>query len=250
MNNADKYFQIVNYSPVPTFWKDAERYSMGCNQKFLDMVDVENVDSLLEKRDIDLPWASNWESFERVDKQVLETGQTVSRLEQITSGVGDVVWSETIKHPIVQDGEVVGLVGFCNNVTMDRNLQEVERGRHIDRLNLQLADLVEKFINEAQRTKLSIVDQFLGLKQKNDRISRGQIKLSSREREIIYYLSIYKSPKEIARILSVVHDKEVSVRAVQTAISDRLYFKFDVNTTSQLLERAAAHNLVPLRMPK
>ena len=249
MDKTDKYFQIINYSPVPTFWKNAERYFVGCNQKFLDMVDVEEVDSLLERRDIDLPWARNWELFEKDDRQVLETGQTVSRLEQIPSGDGEAVWSETVKCPIIRDGKIEGLVGFCKDVTIERRLQEIERERSIDKLHLQLADLVDKFMNEAQYTKLSIVDQRLGLNQRGDRVSREQISLSNRESEIIYYLSIYKSPKEIARILSVIHGKEISVRAVQTAISDRLYVKFDVNTTSQLLERAAAHNLIPLRMP-
>lgn len=249
MDKTDKYFQIINCSPVPTFWKDAERYFMGCNQKFLDMVDVENIESLLERRDVDLPWARNWEQFERDDRQVLETGQTVSRLEQIPSGDGEVVWSETIKHPIVQDGKITGLVGFCKDVTIERRLQEIERERSIDKLHLQLADLVGKFMNEVQHTKLSIVEQRVGLSQRSDGISRRQISLSSRESEIIYYLSIYKSPKEIAKILSILHGKDISVRAVQTAISDRLYVKFDVNTTSQLLERAAVHNLIPLRMP-
>ncbi|OHX21404.1 helix-turn-helix transcriptional regulator [Chromobacterium sphagni] len=249
MDKTDKYFQIINYSPVPTFWKNAERYFMGCNQKFLDMVDIEDINSLLEKRDINLPWARNWELFERDDRQVLEAGQTVSRLEQIPSGDGEVVWSETIKHPLMRDGEIVGLVGFCKDVTIERRLQEIERERSIDRLHLQLADLVDKFMNEAQHTKLSILDQRLGLNQKSDRINREQISLSNREQEIIYYLSIYKSPKEIARILSIIHDKDISIRAVQTAISDRLYVKFDVNTTSQLLERATAYGLIPLRMP-
>ncbi|OQS46281.1 PAS domain-containing protein [Chromobacterium violaceum] len=249
MNKTDDYLQIINHSPIPTFWKNSERYFMGCNQKFLDMVEVEDVASLIEKLDIDLPWARNWELFEKDDRQVLETGQTVSRLEQIPSGEGGVVWSETIKHPIIRDGKIVGLVGFCKDVTIERRLQEIERERSIDKLHLKLADLVDKFMNEAQHTKLSIVDQRLGISHKGNKINRQQISLSCREQEIIYYLSIYKSPKEIARILSIIHDKDISVRAVQTAISDRLYVKFDVNTTSQLLERAAAYGLIPLRMP-
>ncbi|VEB40491.1 Uncharacterised protein [Chromobacterium violaceum] len=38
MNKTDDYLQIINHSPIPTFWKNSERYFMGCNQKFLDMV--------------------------------------------------------------------------------------------------------------------------------------------------------------------------------------------------------------------
>ncbi|OQS31938.1 PAS domain-containing protein [Chromobacterium haemolyticum] len=249
MNKSDNYFQIINYSPVPTFWKNAERFFMGCNQKFLDMVEVEDIDTLIKKRDIDLPWAHNWELFEKDDRLVLETGQTVTRLEQIPSGNGDSIWSETIKHPIIQDGKTVGLVGFCKDVTIERRLQEIERERSVDKLHLQLANLVDKFMNDAQHTKLSILNQRLGINHGDSKKSRIQISLSNREQEIIYYLSIYKSPKEIAKILSTIHGKDISIRAVQTAISDRLYVKFDVNTTSQLLERAAAYSLIPLRMP-
>ncbi|POZ60355.1 helix-turn-helix transcriptional regulator [Chromobacterium alticapitis] len=250
MDDFKQYLQIINQSPTPTFWKNSELYFIGCNKEFLTMVGVADIDALARRKDISLPWASNWEAYQKDDMHVLQTGEPISRLEEIPSSDGGVILSETTKHPIWEDGKIIGIVGFCKDVTLEKRLQEVESEKQIEKINSKLTDLLEKFVNDAHLCKLEIINERLGLRHNEIKTSlSGDITLSKREVEIIYYLSLYKSPKEISKILSLVHDKEISVRSVQTIISDKLYLKFDVHTTGQLIERAAALNLIPLRMP-
>lgn len=214
------------------------------------MVGVDDMQALAGRKDINLPWASNWESYQKDDMHVLKTGEPISRLEGIPSGDGGLILSETTKHPIWENEKIIGIVGFCKDVTLEKRLQEVESEKQIEKINSKLTDLLEKFVNDAHRCKLEIINERLGLNHHEiqPKLS-GDITLSKREVEIVYYLSLHKSPKEISKILSLVHGREISVRSVQTIISDKLYLKFDVHTTGQLIERAAALNLIPLRMP-
>lgn len=72
-----------------------------------------------------------------------------------------------------------------------------------------------------------------------------KINLSAREQEILYYLYLNKSPKEIANILSIISGKEVSASTIHAIINKRLYVKFNVNSVSQLIEKAHAYNMIP-----
>ena len=93
------------------------------------------------------------------------------------------------------------------------------------------------------------MNERIGLKSPNNKLVIAA-PLSKRETEILYCLSLHKTPKEISRILSLAHGREVSIRSVQTIINEKLYSKLDVHSTSHLIERAAALNLIPLHMPK
>jgi len=73
----------------------------------------------------------------------------------------------------------------------------------------------------------------------------GDITLSKREREILYYLSLNKSPKDIATILSVLDKKAILPTTVQSVIDKQLYQKLDVFNIGQLIEKANMLKLIP-----
>ena len=201
------------------------------------------------KKDIDLPWSQNSEEYERDDRYVLQTGRPISRLEGIPSGDGSIVLSQTTKHPLIKDGKVIGIVGYCKDVTLEKKLKEVEAEKQIEKINSKLITLVEKFVNDARLCQVEIVNERIGLKGLDSKQAISA-PLSKRETEILYCLSLHKTPKEISKILSLAHGREVSTRSVQTIINEKLYAKLDVHTTGHLIERAAALNLIPLHMPK
>ena len=249
MENVKLCLQIIESSPVPTFWKDASLNFIGCNNAFVKMVGASSREAFLGKRDIELPWSPNWEEYERDDTYVLQTGTPISRLEGIPSSDGGIVLSKTTKHPLMENGKIVGIVGYCKDVTLEKKLKEVEAEKQIEKINSKLIDLVEKFVNDARLCQVEIINERVGLKFPDAKPAIAA-PLSKREIEILYCLSLHKTPKEISRILSLAHGKEVSVRSVQTIINEKLYSKLDVHTTGHLIERAAALNLIPLHMPK
>ena len=56
MNQEARYLhQIIDYIPMPAFWKDKDLVVRGCNPAFLAMTGIENKQEIVGKRDIDLP---------------------------------------------------------------------------------------------------------------------------------------------------------------------------------------------------
>ena len=75
--------------------------------------------------------------------------------------------------------------------------------------------------------------------------SSNAIRLSPREREILYYLSYNKSAKEIANILSILEKKAISHLTIHSIINKQLYVKFDVMSISELIEKAHSYGIIP-----
>lgn len=91
-------------------------------------------------------------------------------------------------------------------------------------------------LNEKTGTTLQITD------------SDRQIKLTKRESQILYFLSLSKSPKDIATSLSSLESKIVSHATIQSIITKKLYVKFNVYSISRLVEKANLLNLIPFTL--
>ena len=74
------------------------------------------------------------------------------------------------------------------------------------------------------------------------------INITTREAEILYLLSLGKSPKEIAVTLSKIYKKTISASTIGALINKQLYPKFDVYNVSQLIEKATTLKMVPFMM--
>ena len=58
-------------------------------------------------------------------------------------------------------------------------------------------------------------------------------------------MSLNKSPKEIANILSNRENKNIQSDTIRSMISKQLYTKFGVYNVNQLIEKARILNLIP-----
>jgi DNA-binding CsgD family transcriptional regulator len=81
--------------------------------------------------------------------------------------------------------------------------------------------------------------------KKKPKVHQVEITLTRREKQILYYLSLNKSVKEIANILSQLENKTVSFLTVHSILNKKLYPKFDVLGVSQLIAKAHELKLIP-----
>ena len=72
--------------------------------------------------------------------------------------------------------------------------------------------------------------------------------LNKREQEILYFISLNKSPKEIASILGVREQKTLAPATIQAIITKQLYVKFGVYSVSNLIEKASFLGLIPFSL--
>ncbi|HLX54948.1 MAG TPA: hypothetical protein VKR58_13465 [Aquella sp.] len=71
-----------------------------------------------------------------------------------------------------------------------------------------------------------------------------EIVLTKRESEILYYLSLNKSIKDIAAVITILDNKPVSASAINTIIDKQLYPKFEVDNIEKLIEKANSLKLI------
>jgi PAS domain S-box-containing protein len=240
--------EILYRVPCPIFWKDTNGYFLGCNKAFLALSGFSDTMDIVGKCDLELPWRKNSDQYREDDQFVIKTGNTIHREEKILLSDGGYIVSETTKTPLLQNGKIVGVLGVCIDVTAEKETETL-RAKNIkneEKLAAQAVfkDLIDNILSTLHRAQIKLSSNG-DMEHKLKNSLNNNIKLSKREQEILYYLSINKSPKEIATIIGKRENKSLSPATVLSIICKQLYVKFDINSTSGLVEKARLLGMVP-----
>lgn len=187
------------------------------------------------------------DALNKTAKNVIETQKRFIG-EHITSNyeTDELAYWEASIDPIFnfKTGNLMGLFGISTDITQ-RKKADALHASHENRTN-QLVDAMHQLMAEY---RLSLLHDRIGVAQPIEIVPHN-IKLSQREKEVLYYLSCNKAPKEITQILSTNQKKEISHYTIHSIINKQLYTKFEVTTTNKLLEKAARYGLIPLYLNK
>ncbi|MCF2137713.1 MAG: PAS domain S-box protein [Candidatus Thorarchaeota archaeon] len=118
---------VLKTIPQSVFWKDTNSVYLGCNDAFARLAGLSSPEEVVGKTDYDLPWLKEEsESYIALDKQVIETGESIFGLvEQLHTADGQVVWSETTKVPLYDtQGNIIGVLGTLHDVTERQEKEE------------------------------------------------------------------------------------------------------------------------------
>ncbi len=117
---------IVDNLPTAIYAKDLEGRKILANRTDLDNSGVQNEAEVLGKTDFDFFPRNIAEQFYRDDAVVLKRGQSiVDREELLAESDGVERWLRTSKLPLLGDnGEVVGLVGFGQDISLEKQLEK------------------------------------------------------------------------------------------------------------------------------
>jgi len=108
---------LVGSGDIGLFWKDKDRRFLGANKKFLDYYNITNLDDLIGKTDEDMGWHVNPEPFKRDEERIIQNGEYTSRVRGKCLCNGSQRDIEASKIPVYKEGEIVGLLGYFNDVT-------------------------------------------------------------------------------------------------------------------------------------
>ncbi|BBP45608.1 hypothetical protein THMIRHAS_09810 [Thiosulfatimonas sediminis] len=117
---------ILQNVPVRIFWQDIEGNYIGANQNFLDDLKLPNLEALLGKTDLDLPWPSGQgHTYYRQDMQVLKEGHTLLQMEDaFIDDDGNIqIWLLS-KLPLRDNnGKIIGMLGTYQDISTNRQLE-------------------------------------------------------------------------------------------------------------------------------
>lgn len=240
---------ILKDAPGYIFWKDLNSVYRGCNQNGAILYGVSSPDEVVGKTDFDFNQEFAAE-FVKHDQYVIKTGKThISESDVVTLANSNRLIIRTEKKPLRNKlGKIIGVLGYAIDRTKDRENEQLRLENETFQAEKKSQESFIKFMNEIQHSiqlyKINILHSRLGINHSVNELDE-EISLTKREKEVLYYLSFGKSPKEIAQVLTILYGKEVNSKAVQAVIDKQLYMKFGVHNTGQLLEKSYLLGLMP-----
>lgn len=107
---------LMDHSTIRFFWKDRNRRFRGVSRSFLQYYGLQSADEIIGKTDEEMSWHIESSRYRDKEEEVLATGNTSEFYpgKCICRGVNRNIMAT--KHPIYQDGKIVGLGGFFIDV--------------------------------------------------------------------------------------------------------------------------------------
>jgi len=255
---VDELFNVMPY----LFWKNRDGIYLGCNYNQAKAFNFKSPEAIIGKTIFEIIDDHDAaEKIDSVDNHIMNSGELLIVEEQVPTKFGIKTYISQ-KQPIRnKNSEIIGLLGFAMDITEIKEKETAARTKADELMKenhklevdyykklTEQQSLFKECLSQLQHIinsyKIKGLHQKLGFNPKSDNLT-ANIKLTKREEEILYYLSLNKSPKEISTILSSLGDKSIQPSTIQAIIDKQLYVKFNVYSISQLVENAIMLNLIP-----
>jgi DNA-binding NarL/FixJ family response regulator len=248
--NDENIYSIIDHVHASIYFKNLKGIYLGCNRYMLQMLNVNDRSLVIGETDYDLSWSDKAEEITRNDKIAIKNG-TYSIEESFINDKREHRVYLTEKSRLLDDnGKIIGVMGTSVDITSQKEADALKLQNIHNQDRLAIMQIFHKSIDDI--FNILHKNQIHALRKKIASPKVGQdsshldnIKLTRREQEIIYSLSVGKSPKEIANILAAIDNKEVSFKTVLSIINKKLYPKFEVFSVSDLVDSARLLGLIP-----
>ncbi len=157
--------------------------------------------------------------------------------DEILESVMDVMSGHTY-----QDTPNDGLI--YNNASAANKESQISRFNNTPESLPDFKKFVDGIQNVLQTYAVDNQSQSSGLDTNYNTLLNNEITLTRKESEVLYYLSLNKSIKDIAAVETILENKSVSASTINAIIDKQLYPKFKVDNVEQLVEKASALNLI------
>jgi PAS domain-containing protein len=106
---------LIDLVPAGIFWKDADRRFLGVNKNFLDFYSFSSTNDVLGKTDEDMGWHPDEDPFRNDEVHVL-MGETINEVRGVCLCRDELRDIVATKRPLYSNGEIVGLVGYFEDL--------------------------------------------------------------------------------------------------------------------------------------
>ena len=115
---------ITRVLPQYVFWKDVNSVYLGCNKNYASLVGLSSPEEIIGKTDDDLNWqplGHTSEMFKRGDKETILGNPITNQEEVLVFPDGKTMITLVSKLPILDQGGVIGIVGYFTDITELKN---------------------------------------------------------------------------------------------------------------------------------
>jgi len=117
---------ILDASPDFIFCKDLESRYTQCSKSTIDLFNIDSND-IIGKTDADIFIFSHnkMNKYINEDKKIIKNKEPIITEEEITlqNDSGQIIFLETVKTPLIQNGAVIGIMGISRNITKRKKIE-------------------------------------------------------------------------------------------------------------------------------
>lgn len=107
------------------WWKDVNGVYLGCNDSLAKTLGLNSHLDVIGKTDYQLPWAETADALVQNDQEVMRTGISQRREEQVASKTGETFTFMVVKIPLRdENGNIIGTVGNSIDITEQKKIEK------------------------------------------------------------------------------------------------------------------------------
>jgi len=115
---------LIANLPCSVYWKDLNGVYLGCNNYMLAMAGVTSLEDVIGKTDFDFCWHDHAKQIQKVDQEVISTGNPKTTEEFPVLADGEQHVFLTTKIPLTNEkGEIIGVLGTSMDITHSKGFE-------------------------------------------------------------------------------------------------------------------------------
>ena len=248
INVAFQQLLNLNFIKGHIYLKAEDGTYLYCNKTQADALNL-NIEDVIGQTDYDFFSKEQADKYRKVDREIIKSGKE-RVIEESWFFRGDNRIFLSTKVPLFgRDNKVIGLLGISVDIIEQKYLQQLQQEQIEYQTQLHAQELFKQCFSGIQdllqKTQIKLVNRNAPRVTEITPLKMLRMKLSRREEQILYLLSLNKSTKDIANILGIIDGKELSYKTILSIINKKLYVKFEVFSVSELISKARSAGLIP-----
>lgn len=217
---------ITRVLPQYVFLKDTSSMYIWCNQNYATLVGLDSPDDIVGKTDQDLNWQSvghTAETFQKGDKDTIEGHPITNQEEVLALPSGKTIVTLVSKLPIIDNGKVLGIVGYFTDITELKNKEkEIIKAKKQAEIANEAKSTFISNISHDVRTPLAGIIGMARILSKEVQTEEGQVAAYNLVRSADVLLDLMNEVIEVTKLASdelPVYDVKFNIRNLIEQIS-------------------------------
>ena len=116
---------VLEAIPIPIYWKDLDLNCLGCNQSYLNFLNINDKSQIIGKKSEDFYKHYNHYLMQELDNEVFKTGRMINSEEFELIDNNDIKKIIRLsKIPMLKNGKITGLISVLMDITLEEKYRK------------------------------------------------------------------------------------------------------------------------------